>query len=121
MANFKIKKGFDVKVEGKPSGDIEDYADQQLFAVYPSEFEGLKPRLKVKAGDSVKRGDVLFENKKNEKMFFDNLSNKSRILTIALLMKTATNEASRKSLKRVMRFLLLMEPDQRLSKFFPIV
>jgi Na+-transporting NADH:ubiquinone oxidoreductase subunit A len=70
VANFKIKKGFDVKVEGKPSSDIEDYAGQQLFAVYPSEFEGLKPRLKVKAGDSVKRGDVLFENKKNEKMFF---------------------------------------------------
>jgi Na+-transporting NADH:ubiquinone oxidoreductase subunit A len=70
VANFKIKKGFDVKVEGKPSSDIEEYAGQQLFAVYPSEFEGLKPRLKVKAGDSVKRGDVLFENKKNEKMLF---------------------------------------------------
>lgn len=70
MANFKIKKGFDIKVEGKPSSDVEEYAGQQLFAVYPSEFEGLKPRLKVKAGDSVKRGDVLFENKKNEKMLF---------------------------------------------------
>ena len=70
MANFKIKKGFDVKVIGKPSTNVEEYASQQLFAVYPSEFEGLKPRLKVKAGDSVKRGDVLFENKKNEKMLF---------------------------------------------------
>ncbi len=70
MANFKIKKGFNIKVLGKPAADVEEYASQQLFAVYPSEFEGLKVRLKVKAGETVKRGDVLFENKKNEKMLF---------------------------------------------------
>jgi Na+-transporting NADH:ubiquinone oxidoreductase subunit A len=70
LANFKIRKGFNVKVLGKPRAVVEEYANQQLFAVYPSEFEGLKPRLKVKAGDTVKRGDVLFENKKNEKMLF---------------------------------------------------
>ena len=64
LAEFKIKKGFDVKVLGKPSPTIEDYANPQSFAVYPSEFEGLKPRLKIAAGDTVKRGDVLFENKK---------------------------------------------------------
>lgn len=70
MANFKIKKGFDVKVLGKPRSTIEEYASPALFAVYPAEFEGLKPRLKVQAGDAIKRGDVLFENKKNEKMVF---------------------------------------------------
>jgi len=70
LAEFKIRKGFDVKVLGKPASTIEDYATPQLFAVYPSEFEGIKPRLKVATGDSVKRGDVLFENKKNEKMLF---------------------------------------------------
>lgn len=70
MADFKIKKGFDINVLGKPKADIEDHMNQQLFAVYPSEFEGLKPRLKVAAGDTVKRGDVLFINKKNEKMVF---------------------------------------------------
>ena len=70
MANFKIKKGFDVKVVGKPKPNVEEYASQQLFAVYPSEFEGLKPRLKIKAGDTVKRGDILFEHKKNEKLVF---------------------------------------------------
>jgi Na+-transporting NADH:ubiquinone oxidoreductase subunit A len=70
LANFKIKKGFDVKVLGKPKADIEEYAVQQQFSVYPSEFEGIKPRLLVKAGDTVKRGDVLYENKKNTKMVF---------------------------------------------------
>lgn len=70
MAEFKIRKGFDIKVLGKPSPTIEDYSNPKLFAVYPSEFEGIKPRLKIAAGDSVKRGDILFENKKNEKMLF---------------------------------------------------
>jgi Na+-transporting NADH:ubiquinone oxidoreductase subunit A len=70
LADFKIKKGFDIKVLGKPEPIIEDYAPPLMFAVYPSEFEGIKPRVKVDAGDSVKRGDVLFENKKNEKMLF---------------------------------------------------
>lgn len=70
LAEFIIKKGLDIKVLGKPAPEIEEYANPQLFAVYPNEFEGLKPRLKVVAGDSVKRGDILFENKKNEKMLF---------------------------------------------------
>lgn len=70
MADFKINKGFDIKVLGNPKPEIEDYAAPPLFAVYPSEFEGIKPRLKVAAGDQVKRGDILFENKKNESMLF---------------------------------------------------
>ncbi|MCF7816946.1 MAG: Na(+)-translocating NADH-quinone reductase subunit A [Kiritimatiellales bacterium] len=70
MADFKIKKGFDIKVLGKPKPEIEEYASQQLFTVYPSEFDGLKSRLKVAEGDRVKRGDILFVNKKNEKMVF---------------------------------------------------
>ncbi len=70
MAEFKIRKGFDIKVTGKPDPSVEEYASPQLFAVYPSEFEGVKPRLKVAEGDRIKRGDILFENKKNEKMLF---------------------------------------------------
>lgn len=70
MANFKIKKGFDINVQGKPRSEIEIYEKQKLFAIYPPEFEGVKPRLKIQAGERVKRGDILFENKKNEKMLF---------------------------------------------------
>lgn len=70
MADFNINKGFDIKVLGKPRAVIEEYEDQHLFALYPSEFEEIKPRLKIRAGDAVKRGDALFENKKNERMVF---------------------------------------------------
>lgn len=70
MAEFKIRKGFDIKVSGKPKPDLVDYPAPSLHAAYPNEFEGIKPRLKIAAGDYVKRGDILFENKKNEKMLF---------------------------------------------------
>jgi len=70
LADYKINKGFDVKVDGKPASEIEACAPPRLFGVYPGEFEGVKPRLRVEAGDTVKRGDILFENKQNEKMLF---------------------------------------------------
>ncbi|MEN8256034.1 MAG: Na(+)-translocating NADH-quinone reductase subunit A [Verrucomicrobiota bacterium] len=102
MADFKIKKGFDIKVLGKPAPVIEDYASPPLFAVYPSEFEGIKPRLKVAAGDSIKRGDILFENKKNEKMLFRSpccgtvkaVNLGARRFPVEILIEAATEEES---------------------------
>ena len=70
MADFRINKGFDIKVLGKPEPMIDAYDPPGVFTVYPSEFGGIKPRLKVKAGDRVRRGDILFENKKDERMLF---------------------------------------------------
>ena len=70
MAEFKIKKGFDIKVEGKPAATMETLELSGNRVVYPAEFEGVKPRLKVAVGDRVRLGDLLFENKKNERMRF---------------------------------------------------
>jgi len=102
LAEFKIKKGFDIKVLGKPAPEIEEYANPQLFAVYPNEFEGLKPRLKVAAGDRIKRGDILFENKKNEKMLFRSpcsgtvkaINLGARRAPIEILIEAGTQEVS---------------------------
>lgn len=70
MATYKISKGFDVKVLGQPEPIIEELGRQTRFAVYPSEFEGIKPRLQVKVGDKVKRGQVLFFNKRMDRTLF---------------------------------------------------
>ncbi len=70
MATFKIKKGFDVNVLGEPESAIEAMSGQTRYAVYPVEFEDIKPRLQVKVGDRVKRGQTLFFNKRSEKMLF---------------------------------------------------
>ena len=70
MATYKISKGFDVKVLGQPEPVIEELGGQTRFAVYPSEFEGIKPRLQVQVGDKVKRGQVLFFNKRMDRTLF---------------------------------------------------
>ena len=70
MGKYNITKGFNIKVLGDPQPIIEELGSQTRFAVYPSEFEGIKPRLEVKVGDLVKRGQVLFFNKRMDKTLF---------------------------------------------------
>ena len=70
MALHRIKKGFDVKIIGAPKSEIQNFTNTNKYAVYPTEFEGIKPRLLVKVGDKVKRGQVLFFNKRMDKTVF---------------------------------------------------
>lgn len=64
--DFRIKKGFNIKLAGTPATDIVDIAVAKTVAVFPLEFAGLKQRLKVNEGDTVLRGTELMENKANE-------------------------------------------------------
>jgi Na+-transporting NADH:ubiquinone oxidoreductase subunit A len=67
----KIKKGFDVNVLGEPTTEIDNRCiNQSIYCVYPTEFDGIKPKLHVKVGDNVKRGDLLFTNKRMEHVNF---------------------------------------------------
>ncbi|HMP89185.1 MAG TPA: Na(+)-translocating NADH-quinone reductase subunit A [Kiritimatiellia bacterium] len=65
MANFTITKGMDIKLAGAPEPFIAQVEDSSQVAIYPTEYVGIKPRLKVKEGDSVKRGTALVYDKKN--------------------------------------------------------
>ncbi|MFC1496886.1 Na(+)-translocating NADH-quinone reductase subunit A [Verrucomicrobiota bacterium] len=67
MSNFKIKKGFDIKLAGKPSLDVVDWPNSGISTLYPLEFTGVKQRLKVKEGDVIARGAELLEDKRNER------------------------------------------------------
>ncbi len=58
-----IKKGLDIKIKGKPAARIDTLDDQGLYALKPTDFPGLTPRLAVKAEDKVKTGSVLFFDK----------------------------------------------------------
>lgn len=70
MTEIKIKKGLDINLEGAPAPDIVNALDTPTVTVYPKEFTGVKPRLDVKEGDTVKQGSVLFRDKKNEAFKF---------------------------------------------------
>ncbi len=60
-----LKKGFDVKLEGKANNTIKD-ANVSTFAVNPPNFRGIAPipKMVVEVGNNVKAGDLLFHDKK---------------------------------------------------------
>ncbi len=70
MGHFKLKKGYDLPLAGVPDTQIQDAAPPQQVAVLPIDFRGLRPALKVQVGDRVKRGTVLFVDKKHPAIQF---------------------------------------------------
>lgn len=60
---IKIKKGLDIKLKGKAELVTENAGPSETFAIKPSDFKGLIPKLAVKVGDEVKAGSPLFYDK----------------------------------------------------------
>lgn len=65
-----IKKGLDLPIAGKPAQVIHDGAAITEVAVLGEEYVGMRPSMKVREGDVVKKGQVLFEDKKNPGVVF---------------------------------------------------
>lgn len=63
--HFRIKKGLDLPLRGKPDSRVEVASDISSVAVLGADYVGLKPTMLVKEGDQVKLGQPLFEDKKN--------------------------------------------------------
>lgn len=71
MSNtIKIKKGFDIKLKGQADLSIGKAVDTNRYAVKPTDFSGLKPKLCVKADDIVKAGTPLFFDKSQPEVKF---------------------------------------------------
>ena len=64
MALHKIEKGLDLPIPGKPLQVIRGTSPCTRVALMADDFPGMKPRMHVAAGDTVKRGQVLFEDRK---------------------------------------------------------
>ena len=65
MATHKITKGLDLPIAGRPMQVIRRQANATRVAVMADDFPGMKPRMRVEEGETVERGQVLFENRKN--------------------------------------------------------
>ncbi len=62
---FTIKEGLDLPVTGKPEQKVGEGNKVSSVAVLGTDFVGLKPKMMVSEGDSVKLGQVLFTDKQN--------------------------------------------------------
>jgi Na+-transporting NADH:ubiquinone oxidoreductase subunit A len=67
---IKIKRGLDIKLTGKPENDIIEVGLSNLYALKPTDFEGLTPKIIVNEGDRVKAGSPLFCDKYKPEIVF---------------------------------------------------
>lgn len=67
---IKLKKGLDIKLNGEAEKVVKPAGKCFLYAVKPTDFRALTPKLAVKAGDEVKAGDVLFTDKLHPEVQF---------------------------------------------------
>lgn len=70
MVPIRIKKGFTLKIEGKPSLALDVLKTPTRVAVLPEKIPFVKPRLAVDAGDEVDIGSLLFEDKRDPRVRF---------------------------------------------------
>ncbi len=70
MSNvIKIKKGLNIKLIGDAEKTIKELSTDQ-YAIKPTDFIGVIPRMLVKEGDAVKAGTPLFMDKNREDLIF---------------------------------------------------
>ena len=65
-----IKKGLDLPIKGQPKQAIIKGAGVSRVAVIADDFHFMKPKMLVKVGDTVKRGQPLFEDRKTPGVLF---------------------------------------------------
>ena len=71
MSNtITIRKGLDLPVDGAAEWRLTDARSITTYAVKPTDFVGLTPRLVVEEGDTVHVGDALFVDKHDERIRF---------------------------------------------------
>src|SRR6056297_3086336 len=97
----KIRKGTDIKLQGKAERVIAQIDRPEIFAVKPADFHNLTPKLVVHEGDEIKAGGVLFYDKYNEDIKFTSpvsgevveirRGEKRRILEVKILADKETN------------------------------
>lgn len=67
---IKIKKGLNIRLQGKAEKIFIKAKKAELYAVKPTDFHGITPKLTVKVDDRVKAGSVLFFDKAKPEVKF---------------------------------------------------
>ena len=64
MALHKVNKGLNLPIDGAPEQRIESGPLSSHVAIMADDFIGMRPTMHVTVGDEVRRGQLLFEDKK---------------------------------------------------------
>lgn len=70
MAVHKIRKGLRLPLAGEPEQVIDTASAPARVAVIAGDYIGMRPQMRVEPGDAVRRGQVLFEDKKTPRVRF---------------------------------------------------
>ncbi|MEM9291148.1 MAG: Na(+)-translocating NADH-quinone reductase subunit A [Acidobacteriota bacterium] len=70
MAVHKIKRGLDLPIQGVPEARVEEASAPRHVALLGDDYVGMKPTMLVSAGDAVRRGQPIFEDKKTPGVVF---------------------------------------------------
>lgn len=69
-AMIRIKKGLDLPISGIPVQQISQGSRPHHVALLGDDYVGMRPSMLVQEGDSVVKGQALFEDKKNPGVLF---------------------------------------------------
>jgi Na+-transporting NADH:ubiquinone oxidoreductase subunit A len=65
-----LKKGYDLRLAGRPGPELEDLPRPARLAAVAERLRFVRPRLAVKVGDRVKVGSLLFTDKRRPELQF---------------------------------------------------
>jgi len=68
--NIHIQKGHDLKLIGRPDRLIKEINTFGFIKLHPSDFPGIKPKLLIKVGDVLKKGQAVYFDKNNPDILF---------------------------------------------------
>lgn len=67
---IKLRKGLNIRIAGKAEKTLSSASKSEFFALKPTDFHGITPKLLVKEGDKVKAGTALFHDKNIPEIMF---------------------------------------------------
>jgi Na+-transporting NADH:ubiquinone oxidoreductase subunit A len=67
---IKISKGLNVPISGMPVQKIFSAQSISQVAILGDDYKGMKPSMLVQVGDKVKKGQIVFEDKKTPGVYF---------------------------------------------------
>ncbi len=67
---IKLKRGLNINLKGKPEKKITELPLTETYALKPTDYKFITPKVQAKLGERVKAGDVLFYDKYKPEIVF---------------------------------------------------